>query len=61
MKRVLHYDSGRSAVAGLSLNFIVLPVSNRTPYLGRFWSVHTSANLIFHFSYKNGKRKYYLS
>ena len=25
------------------------------------WSVHTSANLIFHFSSKNGKRKYYLS
>ena len=25
------------------------------------WSVHTSANLIFHFSNKNGKRKYYLS
>ena len=24
-------------------------------------SVHTSANLIFHFSDKNGKRKYYLS
>ena len=24
-------------------------------------SVHTSANLIFHFSNKNGKRKYYLS
>ena len=36
MKRVLHCDRGRSAVAGLSLNFIVLPVSNRTPYLGRF-------------------------
>ena len=25
------------------------------------WSVHTSANLIFHFSNKNGKRKYNLS
>ena len=25
------------------------------------WSVHTSANLIFYFSNKNGKRKYYLS
>ena len=25
------------------------------------WSVHTSANLIFHFPNKNGKRKYYLS
>ena len=24
-------------------------------------SVHTPANLIFHFSNKNGKRKYYLS
>ena len=24
-------------------------------------SVHTSANLIFHFPNKNGKRKYYLS
>ena len=24
-------------------------------------SVHTSANLIFHFSNKNGNRKYYLS
>ena len=25
------------------------------------WSVHSSANLIFYFSNKNGKRKYYLS
>ena len=25
------------------------------------WSVHTSANLIFHFSYKSGKRTYHLS
>ena len=25
------------------------------------WSVHTSASLIFDFSNKNGKRKYYLS
>ena len=30
-------------------------------YYPYFWSVHTSANLIFHFSNKNGKRKYYLS
>ena len=51
-------------VKGIQVTFVAFPeIQNggqKETMRGK-WSVHTSANLIFHFSNKNGKRKYYLS